>query len=180
MLPGLSLVLQPLSRDSCWLRRADSQADSAHGVHSFPCLLLDPCLPRGRGSPALTSIALEKIAIVTQECIPVIAAAYSDQPLTAYVEAAVLMQTPWSISWSETRPGDSRSARRSWWCKAADPLVPADTTEAWVRRSCQLGTDVQLRLYPEAGHGAVIAVAMPDMLAWAIDRMAEKPVASTC
>ena len=52
--------------------------------------------PEVAAAPALTSIALEKIAIVTQECIPVIAAAYSDQPLTAYVEAAVLMQTPWS------------------------------------------------------------------------------------
>ena len=50
--------------------------------------------PRSRLAPALTSIALEKIDIVTQECIPVIAAAYSDQPLAAYVEAAVLMQTP--------------------------------------------------------------------------------------
>ena len=62
----------------------------------------------------------------------------------------------------------------------ADPLVPIATTEAFVQRLCLLGSDVQLNLYPEVGHGAVIAKAMPDMLAWIADRQAGEPASSTC
>ena len=56
------------------------------------------------------------------------------------------------------------------------PLVPRPR-EALVRRLCQ-GTDVQFRRYPNVGHGAVIAAAMPDMLAWAADRREGDPASS--
>ena len=62
----------------------------------------------------------------------------------------------------------------------ADPLVPVATTEALVQRLCALGSAVQFNLYPEVGHGAVIAAAMPDMLAWAADRQKGTGVSSTC
>jgi hypothetical protein len=62
----------------------------------------------------------------------------------------------------------------------ADPLVPAAVTEAFVQRLCQLGATVQLRSYPDVGHGAVIAAAVPDMLTWATDRLQAEPAPSTC
>ena len=62
----------------------------------------------------------------------------------------------------------------------ADPLVPAAATEALVQRLCQLGATVQLRLYPDVGHGAVIAAAMPDMLTWAAARQQGDPAPSSC
>ena len=62
----------------------------------------------------------------------------------------------------------------------ADPLVPAAVTEAFVQRLCQFGATVDFRRYPDVGHGAVIAAAMPDMLAWATGRTRGEPAPSTC
>jgi pimeloyl-ACP methyl ester carboxylesterase len=137
--------------------------------------------PEAAAAPALTPAALANIDLVTHECIPAIAAAYGDRPLAHYADTAVLMAPPWADLLEQNAAGRLPiSAPVLVVQGGADPLVPAATTEAFVQRLCLLGSAVQLTRYPEVGHGAVIAEAMPDMLAWAIDRMAEKPTASTC
>jgi dipeptidyl aminopeptidase/acylaminoacyl peptidase len=52
----------------------------------------------------------------------------------------------------------------------ADRLVPSAVTETFVQQLCDTGTTVRLDLYPDVGHGAVIAAAMPDILTWVSDR----------
>jgi alpha-beta hydrolase superfamily lysophospholipase len=129
----------------------------------------------------LTPAALEKIDVVTQDCIPAIAAAYDDRPLAEYVDIPVLMAAAWTDLLERNAAGRQPIAAPVLVVQGtADLLVPAAATEALVSRLCQLGTTVQLTLYPEIGHGAVIATAMSDMLAWANARRNGEPAPSTC
>jgi pimeloyl-ACP methyl ester carboxylesterase len=137
--------------------------------------------PEVAAAPALTPAALEKIDIVTRECIPTIATAYGDRPLADYVDAALLMAAPWAALLERNAAGRQPIGAPVLVVQGTDdPLVPAPTTEAFVDRLCGLGTDVQMRLYPDVGHGAVITAAMPDMLAWAAARRVGKAEPSTC
>jgi pimeloyl-ACP methyl ester carboxylesterase len=137
--------------------------------------------PEAAAAPALMPAALAKLDLVTRACIPEIAAAYSDRPLADYVDAAVLKAPPWAELLERNAAGRQPISAPVLVVQGmADPLVPAATTEAFVQRLCRLGSDVQLNLYPDVGHGAVIAAAMPDMLAWAADRKNGEALSSTC
>ena len=81
--------------------------------------------PEAAAAPAFTPAALAKIDLVTRECIPDIAAAYSDRPLTDYVDAAVLMAAPWDILLERNAAGRKPiSAPVMVVQGTADPLVP--------------------------------------------------------
>jgi pimeloyl-ACP methyl ester carboxylesterase len=137
--------------------------------------------PAVASTPALTPAALAKIDLVTRECIPTVAAAYGDRPLSEYVDVAALEAAPWASLLGHNAAGRQRIDIPVLVVQGtADPLVPVAVTEALVGQLCRLGTDVQLRRYPDVAHGAVIAVAMPDMLAWARDRMEGRLTPSSC
>jgi pimeloyl-ACP methyl ester carboxylesterase len=137
--------------------------------------------PEVAAAPALTPAALEKLGLVTRECVPTVAAAYADRPLTDYVDVAALETAPWAGLLAQNAAGQQRIDMPVLVAQGtADPLVPVAVTEALVGQLCRLGTDVELRRYPDVAHGAVIAAAMPDMLAWARERLAGRPTASTC
>jgi pimeloyl-ACP methyl ester carboxylesterase len=137
--------------------------------------------PETAAAPALTPAALAKLDLVTSACIPDVAAAYGDRPLADYIDAAVLMAPPWDILLERNAAGRMRiSAPVMVVQGTADPLVPVATTEAFVERLCGLGSAVQVNRYPDVGHGAVIAAAMPDMLAWAADQQQGNGASSTC
>jgi pimeloyl-ACP methyl ester carboxylesterase len=137
--------------------------------------------PEAAAAPAFLPAALAKIDLLTRECIPGIVAAYSDRLLTDYVDATVLMAPPWDILLERNAAGRQPiSAPVLVVQGTADPLVPVATTEAFVQRLCLLGSDVQLNLYPEVGHGAVIAAAMPDMLVWAAGRPQGNAASASC
>jgi pimeloyl-ACP methyl ester carboxylesterase len=132
-------------------------------------------------TPALMPAALAKIDLVTRDCISDIAAAYGDRPLADYVDSAVLMAPPWDALLERNAAGRMPISVPVLVVQGtADPLVPNATTEAFVQRLCLLGSDVQFNVYSEVGHGAVIAAAMPDMLAWAAERREEGVAPTTC
>jgi pimeloyl-ACP methyl ester carboxylesterase len=137
--------------------------------------------PDAAAAPAFLPAALAKIDLVTDECIPEIAAAFGDRPLADYVDTAVLMAAPWAELLERNAAGRQPISEPVLVVQGtADPLVPAATTDAFVQRLCRLGSDVQLNLYSQVGHGAVIAAAMPNMLAWAAERRIGSPASSTC
>ncbi|MCD6033766.1 MAG: hypothetical protein K0S78_5952 [Thermomicrobiales bacterium] len=137
--------------------------------------------PETAAALALTPAALAETDLLTHECIPTIAAAFADRPLAHYVDTAVLMGAPWDALLERNAAGRQPIGAPVLVVQGmADPLVPAAVTEAFVQRLCQLGATVQLRSYPDVGHGAVIAAAMPDMLTWATDRLQAEPAPSTC
>ena len=137
--------------------------------------------PETAAAPALTPAALAKLDLVTDACIPEVAAAYGDRPLADYIDAAVLMAPPWDILLERNAAGRLPiSAPILVVQGTADPLVPLATTEAFVQRLCGLGSAVQFNRYPDVGHGAVIAAAMPDMLAWAAHQQEGNDASSTC
>jgi pimeloyl-ACP methyl ester carboxylesterase len=137
--------------------------------------------PETASAPVLTPAALAKIELLTRACIPVIAGAYADRPLADYVDTAVLTAAPWAALLERNAAGGQPIGAPVLVVQGtADPLVPAAATEAFVQRLCQLGAAVELRLYPGFGHGAVIAAAMPDILAWANGRLGGEPAPSTC
>jgi len=137
--------------------------------------------PEVASFPALTPVALEKVGLVTRECISTVAAAYADRPLDDYVDSAVLLAPPWATLLERNAAGRQPIGVPVLVVQGtADPLVPVATTESFVRRLCEQGTIAQFRLYPEVGHGAVITTAMADMLTWAADRMEENPASSIC
>ena len=137
--------------------------------------------PEAASAPALMPAALAKIDVVTHECIPAIAAAYADRPLVDYVDTTALTAAPWDALLERNAAGRQPIGAPVLVVQgAADPLVPAEVTQAFVQRLCRLGAAAQLRLYPEVGHGPVIAAAMPDMLAWAAGRRHGEPAPSTC
>jgi pimeloyl-ACP methyl ester carboxylesterase len=132
--------------------------------------------PEAASVPALTPAALAKVDLVTWECISAIVAAFGDRPLTDYVDAAVLLDAPWDALLERNAAGRRAIGAPVLVVQGtADPLVPSAATAALVERLCLRGTVVDLRLYPEVGHGAVIAAAMPDMLAWATARREGMP-----
>jgi pimeloyl-ACP methyl ester carboxylesterase len=137
--------------------------------------------PEAAAAPAFTPAALAKLDRVTHACIPDVADAYGDRPLADYVDAAVLMAAPWDILLERNAAGRQPIRAPVLVVQGTvDPLVPPTTTEAFVQRLCLLGSAVQLNRYPEVGHGAVIAAAMPDMLAWAAERQHGNAASASC
>lgn len=54
---------------------------------------------------------------------------------------------------------------------SADQVVSAPASGATAARLAAKGNDITFRLYPGADHSGVLAAALPDILAWAADRM---------
>jgi hypothetical protein len=78
------------------------------------------------------------------------------------------------------RDGDARVEARAAAQGTADTIVTPDVTERLVRKLCDNGETVKLRLYPgvthiEAGHDAA-----PDVLNWIGDRFAGQPAPTSC
>lgn len=132
-------------------------------------------------APGLTAAARAHRDLLAHECIPAVTAAYGDRPLADYVNIETLLGQPWTGRIEQNAAGRQPIAAPVLVVQGtADPLVPAAATQAWVNRLCALGTDVELTLYPDVGHGAVIAAAMPGILTWIGDRRAGKAPASAC
>ncbi|MFN8589818.1 MAG: alpha/beta fold hydrolase [Thermomicrobiales bacterium] len=137
--------------------------------------------PELAAAPALTDAALTRIDLLETECIPTVAADFADRPLADYVDVAVLQASPWSERIEQNAAGRQPIAAPVLVLQgAADPLVPVAVTDAFVARLRAAGTSVDYIVYPGVAHGAVIAAAMPDILAWSADRMAGDPSTSTC
>jgi pimeloyl-ACP methyl ester carboxylesterase len=63
----------------------------------------------------------------------------------------------------------------------ADATIPVILSQTFERQQCpKVHDDLQLRLYPGAGHGSVLGASAHDMLSWIADRLAGKPVAPGC
>jgi uncharacterized membrane protein HdeD (DUF308 family)/pimeloyl-ACP methyl ester carboxylesterase len=62
----------------------------------------------------------------------------------------------------------------------ADTIVAPEVTERLVRKLCQKGETVDLRLYPGIGHLVTGHEAAPAVLQWINDRFAGKPPPTTC
>ncbi len=63
---------------------------------------------------------------------------------------------------------------------AADTIVDPAVTKQLVRKLCQNGEQVDLRLYPGVGHIATGHDAAPAVVAWIADRFAGKPAPTNC
>ena len=61
-----------------------------------------------------------------------------------------------------------------------DPVVPLVLSDLLVESFCEEGVAVEYRPYPGQDHSSVLAVATPDIRAWAKDRLAGRPAPSTC
>ncbi|MCZ7530752.1 MAG: hypothetical protein M5U31_10655 [Acidimicrobiia bacterium] len=61
-----------------------------------------------------------------------------------------------------------------------DALVPEFVTDEYVGRVCELGTVVDLVVYPGADHSGVFEPALDDNLTWIADRFAGAEPPDTC
>jgi acetyl esterase/lipase len=65
----------------------------------------------------------------------------------------------------------------------ADEVVDIAITEAWVRKQCAAGYELDFRTYPDRSHMGVLEADSPlteELTAWTIDRFEGKPATSTC
>ena len=65
----------------------------------------------------------------------------------------------------------------------ADEVVDIAITEAWIRKQCAAGYELDFRGYPDRNHMGVLAADSPltgELTEWTIDRFEGEPAASTC
>jgi hypothetical protein len=65
----------------------------------------------------------------------------------------------------------------------ADEVINIAISEAWVRKQCAVGHELDFRKYPDRTHMGVLDADSPlteELTAWTEDRLAGRPAASTC
>jgi len=180
---GVALAA-PAADPAALIASATRDATAATPLTGFVASLVstwETVYPRIASPSALTPAGRAKTEVVAQECIPAVAAAYADRPLGDYLDVDIFSSRPWIEPLERNAAGRAPTAAPVLVVQGtADLLVPSAVTETFVQRLCDTGTTVRLDLYPDVGHGAVIAAAMPDILTWVSDRLSGAPANSEC
>lgn len=128
----------------------------------------------------LTSGAIAKAGVLDRACALPILAAYEGAP------AAVIARDPGTVPpWPALFAASSAGARP---IPApllvvqggADTLIDPFFTQAFVAKECKVGTRVDYVLFPNAGHGTVIAAARATFLRFLAARVRGAPVPDAC
>ena len=134
-----------------------------------------------RADAILTKSGLSRLIDVEGRCVFGEVSAFSDAPPSTYLKANPARTPIWREYIALNTPGSlPTNAPILVMQGEADEIVLPWTTDAFVRRLCQLGNTVNYKRYDGATHFTVVKPARPDLLAWMADRIAGRPAPSIC
>jgi len=137
--------------------------------------------PDARADAILTKTGLNRLIDVNGRCTFGEVTAFSDAPPSTYLKANPARTPIWREYVALNTPGSQPTAAPILVMQGeADEIVLPWTTDAFVRRLCQLGNTVNYKRYDGATHFTVVKPARPDLLAWMADRIAGRPAPSIC
>jgi alpha-beta hydrolase superfamily lysophospholipase len=135
----------------------------------------------------LTPAALDHLDVVSQGCVREVFEAYADLGLAEIIVPEVLdastgqVAGPLGDRLAENEPGASGIAAPVLMVQgSADEIVLPAGPMSIAERLCASGTTVDLRIYDGAGHIGVNLVSLPDVVAFAQERLAGTDPTSTC
>ncbi len=137
--------------------------------------------PDARADAILTKSGFNRLIDVTGRCTFGEVTAFSDAPPSTYLKANPARTPIWREYVALNTPGSQPTDAPILVMQGeADEIVLPWTTDAFVRRLCQLGNTVNYKRYDGATHFTVVKPARPDLLAWMADRIAGRPAPSIC
>jgi len=142
---------------------------------------------RIRPERLLTDAAAQRLPLTTTGCLNVVLAGYQDLTGPALVRPRFADDPAFTRYLTRNTTGRAPIGGPVLLLQGdADTAVPRTVTDGVAARLCGLGSTVDYRTYPGLGHDTGYGVtgiddgAMPDILAWAHDRFAGRPAATTC
>ena len=142
---------------------------------------INAAVPEARLDVILTDDAIDLLEVAERECTAAVLQAFSGKPETDVVVADPGSVPEWERAIAATDPGHEKSdVPLLIFHGSDDELVPASGSEILFQRLCQLGQNVERKVYPGQNHGGVVLAALPDVMAWLDARLAGTPTAGNC
>lgn len=136
--------------------------------------------PEADPTEILTPTAQEEAVVVEEQCAEDVLATFS-KPVDEVIAKNPLDVDPWPELLETNTPGGvATEAPVHVFQGGEDALVPEFVTDEYVGRVCELGTVIDLVVYPGADHGGVFEPALEDNLTWIADRFAGAESPDTC
>jgi alpha-beta hydrolase superfamily lysophospholipase len=146
----------------------------AMAVHAYAATY-----PELEAGDVLTAPATADLGVVEQRCIAGVVGAFG-RAVDQVVARSPLDVPAWAARIEENTPGPAAGMPVLVLQGDADPLVPAATTDALVRRLCDGGGSVRYLRYPGADHGSVLTAGRGEALAWMDARLAGAAAPASC
>jgi len=136
--------------------------------------------PDAHAESALTTAALERIAVVDEACADEIMSIYASLD-AILVDQSVWITEPWKSLAELNEPGRGKVEAPVLIIHGGDDeQVPVDTSEVLFEELCAHGTSVQRIVYPGQSHSGVIFASANDLSRWIGDRFAGVPPINEC
>jgi acetyl esterase/lipase len=136
--------------------------------------------PEAHAESALTTAALERIAVLDEGCADEIMSAYASLD-AILVDQSLWSNDPWRSLVELNEPGRDRVEAPVLIIHGGDDeQVPVDTSEVLFEELCAHGTSVQRIVYPGQSHSGVIFASANDLSQWIADRFAGVPPINEC
>lgn len=136
--------------------------------------------PEADPAEILTPTAQEEAVVVEEQCAEDVLTTFT-KPVGEVIAKNPLEVDPWPELLDVNTPGGVvTEAPVHVFQGSEDALVPEFVTDEYVGRVCELGTVVDLVVYPGADHSGVFEPALDDNLTWIADRFAGAEPPDTC
>src|SRR5262249_32821945 len=121
------------------------------------------------------------VAAIASECSDKILDQYADRHLTDFVTADPATAPGWQDAYAANEPGHAATTVPIFLYQGdADQIIPVAVSQALLTDYCALGVPVTRKTYPGADHTSAVTAAVPDILAFANDRLAGVPFTPGC
>jgi pimeloyl-ACP methyl ester carboxylesterase len=130
---------------------------------------------------ALTAAGRTALQQIPSECGDKILADFDGRPEVEFGVAPVMHAPDFSGLLARNDPGQRKTGVPILVVHGEDDdTIPVQNTRDLVRRYCSNDTTVTAKFYPGKGHVDVLNAALPDIVSYLSDRLADKPAESTC
>lgn len=136
--------------------------------------------PEADVDAVLTPQGREDAVVVEEQCAAEVLEAFAG-PVEETIAQNPMDVPPWPALLEENTPGAvATDAPIHVFQGSEDALVPEFVTDEYVGRVCELGSVVELVIYPGADHSGVFEPALGENLTWIAERFAGGDAADTC
>jgi pimeloyl-ACP methyl ester carboxylesterase len=129
----------------------------------------------------LNAAGQQAVAAIDTECVDAILHAYAGRPLSDFTTGPPTAASDWARAVAANEAGQMKTPVPIFIYQGEqDQIIPVSVSATLLQKYCALGVMASRKTYPGTDHTSVIPAALPDILAFANDRLNGLPAPSSC
>jgi hypothetical protein len=129
----------------------------------------------------LNAAGQQAVAAIDDECADQILQAYAGRQLSDFTTQSLTSAPDWAQAVAANEAGQMKTPVPIFIYQGEqDQIIPVSVSATLLQKYCALGVTASRKTYPNTDHTSVIPAALPDILAFANDRLSGLPAPSSC